>query len=163
MWLWESNFDLAKSIVLGRSNPLESRYLNKGDDLRCKHPPSCFREWLAVARWVTAYSWNLFKRKVRTRLRRVMSSGSNSHQCKRITKTNPLTRSEGSFLLQVLSFRELKSELDQVGLEICDVLPLLETGDGFSNRAKRGAPLYTVVARRRLASEREEDDGPPSV
>jgi SAM-dependent methyltransferase/CelD/BcsL family acetyltransferase involved in cellulose biosynthesis len=160
VWLRESNFDLAKSIVLDRSNPLESRYLNKGDDLRCKHPPSCFREWLAVGRWVMAYSWNLFKRKVRTRLSRVISSGSNSHQCKRITKTNPLTHSEGSFLLQVLSFRELRSELEEAGLEICDVLPLLETGHGFSERAKRGAPLYTIVARRCLALEREEDDGP---
>lgn len=147
-WLQEGDWSLARSIQLDGTNPLSSRYLSKGENLRCRRYPHRYSEHLSVRRWIVAYLWHLLKRKLKRRIRRTCFWKDDSSQCKRISRTNPLTHSEGSFLLPILAFHELENELIQAGLEICDISALLESEGGFSARAKRGSPLYTIVARR---------------
>ncbi len=152
-WLLETKWLLAKSLILKGENPMNTRYLRTLATEDRALEPHTLHERLRLLRWTAAYSWGLLRRRARMKLAKFTCRDSDSLRCKPATKCNPCSNSDGWFWLRVLSYAELRRELEEAGLQVCDVFAFLESHTSLSPRAKRGAPLYCVVCMR------EDDEG----
>ncbi len=140
-WLRETRFWLARAIVLGGFNPLDTRYM-VGAQLTPPPHANSLLDHMRVGRWLCGYLWGLMRRKYRAR----KAARSEAAQCKRIGRTNPSVESPGGFLIRVFSFSELHAELAHAGLEAKAVYPLGDDDGNLSEAARRGAPLLLIAA-----------------
>lgn len=147
-WLWTTNWELARSAVVDGVSLLDLRYLPLTDNTSggVTVKPTHWQQ-LLILRWTAAYLIHTARRKFSTKLQRYQAQDKDSARCKQVSRTNPVKKSDGYFLLPVLALHEVIAELESAGFEVCDVHALLEGDVPFSRLAKYGSPLCLIVAK----------------